>query len=53
MEKYTTVALKDNQYLVISIFYMSESAMIGYTNGVRDKSLDGFYSNRQLKTKKP
>ena len=50
MKKLTTVALKDNQYLVPQ-FHSSfvEIFCIGYTDGKRDKTIDGNYYEIELK----
>ena len=49
--KFTTVALKENQHLELSDgnIGMFEAWMIGFTDGKRDKSLDGYYIISQLK----
>lgn len=52
LNHYTTVALKDNQHLArVLEISAAETACIGYTDGKRDKSLDGYYFNSEL-TKK-
>jgi hypothetical protein len=50
MQKYTTVALKSNQYLICQNPFVSivEAYMIGFTNNKRDKNLDGYYFKNEL-----
>lgn len=52
--RYTTIALKSNQHLVMASIMNGfvETRMEGYTNGKRDKSLDGYYFNSELTEKK-
>lgn len=51
--KYTTVALNDNQYLKaeLSKYFSIETYCQGYTNGKRDKTLDGWYFTKELQLK--
>ncbi len=50
--KFTTQALQDNQHLIKkSTPCMIETFAEGYTDGKRDKSLDGFYYRKELKFK--
>ena len=50
--KLTTSALKQNQHLLIAANKgFVETYCLGYTNGKRDKSLDGYYFNSELKIK--
>jgi hypothetical protein len=50
--KLTTVALNDNQHLkAIREANIAEIYCSGYTEGKRDKSLDGYYYKGELKLK--
>lgn len=50
--KYTTIALTDEQYLKwINKVSIVEVYCKGYTDGKRDKSLDGYYFIKELKIK--
>lgn len=50
--KYTTVALENNQYLILGGYIgIVEAYCIGFTNGKRDKKLDGYYFKKELKEK--
>ena len=50
--KYTTLALKDNQHLMLKYdCSIVEVYCIGYTDGKRDKSLDGWYFKKEILTK--
>lgn len=51
--KFTTVALSENQHLIKQPTYSYwEAYCIGYTNGKRDKTLDGYYFRKELQVKK-
>lgn len=50
--KYTTKALQDNQHLIIQRILIVEAYCKGYTDGKRDKKLDGFYLRSELNTKR-
>lgn len=51
--KYTTVALDDNQYLIPTHqSSIVETYCIGYSDGRRDRKLDGYYFTKEL-TMKP
>lgn len=52
-QKYTTVALKENQYLILSnslelFSLLPEIHCIGFTDNIRDQQLDGFYFKQNL-----
>lgn len=52
-QKYTTVALKENQYLVLSnslelFSLLPEIHCVGFTDNIRDHNLDGFYFKHDL-----
>ncbi len=50
-KKFTTVALSYNQHLIPKFSAsIVETYCIGYTNNKRDKQLDGYYYNKELKT---
>lgn len=50
--KFTTVALKENQHLkVVSDASIVEWYCEGYTDGKRDKSLDGYYFKSEVNFK--
>jgi hypothetical protein len=51
MKKYTTVALDDCDYLICDTtdYLHIEAYMLGYTNGKRNKNLDGWYFISELK----
>lgn len=51
--KLTTAALAETQHLINTNSHLCiiEAYCVGYTNGKRDKSLDGFYFKKELKVK--
>ena len=53
-QKYTTIALEENQYLKIDHFPLNsylEVYMLGYTDNKRDRTLDGYYMKSKVKRK--